>query len=558
MGGYPAGVILNANTGVISGTPSVLLAQTNFTITATNTGGSTQGTFTLTVNDPASGAIIYNPASFVATKGVTAISASPVNATGLSGFSINPALPSGLTISPTTGVISGTPSVLLVQTNFTISANKVGGGKATGTFRLTVNDAAPTMLQYAPDSIVCLRNYTKVNLIAIVSGENITYTVLPNLPAGLFLNTTKGTISGKCQAAFAKTKYIVKASNTGGFITKEISIESLSFSSFTYKQNPLSVYKKQTVLDEPSAFYGKRNYSITPDLPLSLNINPSTGIISGIATELADNKIFTIKGYGDFDTISCELRITIKLPEIKAELTQTLCFPAIISDIVIEIPAGYEAKWWSKAAGGDVLNNTTKLVDGSTYFVETYDSETNQSSTSRLAIKVQNSPEIDNTIQTENEEIKYDSDLKTFRAWTQQIDGGKYTWRFMDDTELDGYEVDIPIENKVDSNRVKIMLVVLNKYGCMREINRNIPIVPDEIPNTFTPNNDGINDLFMKGFDIEIYNRNGIKIFEGVKGWDGQYKGKVVSNGTYFYNVIIHKGKQTIKRTGFVTVSRQY
>ena len=56
------------------------------------------------------------------------------------------------------------------------------------------------------------------------------------------------------------------------------------------------------------------------------------------------------------------------------------------------------------------------------------------------------------------------------------------------------------------------------------------------IPNAFTPkNNDGVNDVFLKGLNLRIINRWGQQIYEGVYGWDGKYKGEYVSKGTYFY-----------------------
>lgn len=55
------------------------------------------------------------------------------------------------------------------------------------------------------------------------------------------------------------------------------------------------------------------------------------------------------------------------------------------------------------------------------------------------------------------------------------------------------------------------------------------------IANAFTPNGDGINDVFLKSFDLTIFNRWGDKLFEGTNGWDGTYKGAKVSPGTYFY-----------------------
>jgi gliding motility-associated-like protein len=70
------------------------------------------------------------------------------------------------------------------------------------------------------------------------------------------------------------------------------------------------------------------------------------------------------------------------------------------------------------------------------------------------------------------------------------------------------------------------------------------------VPDIFTPNGDGVNDHFMKGFKVTIFDRLGTKIFEGEDGWDGTRKGKIVADDTYFY-VLIDGDK---KETGSVTV----
>lgn len=67
------------------------------------------------------------------------------------------------------------------------------------------------------------------------------------------------------------------------------------------------------------------------------------------------------------------------------------------------------------------------------------------------------------------------------------------------------------------------------------------------IPNAFTPNKDGLNDLFkpninlaFQKFSFIIFNRYGEKIFETYeygKGWDGTNKGKDQPSGTYVYRI---------------------
>jgi gliding motility-associated-like protein len=75
-----------------------------------------------------------------------------------------------------------------------------------------------------------------------------------------------------------------------------------------------------------------------------------------------------------------------------------------------------------------------------------------------------------------------------------------------------------------------------------------------KIPNTISPNEDGINDVFMKGCHVKIYNRNGFLLYEGDNGWNGTYGGKPVERDTYFY-VLYLPGNS--KKEGYITVIKK-
>ena len=76
----PAGLSLDSSTGAISGTPSAVTSSANYTITATNTGGSDTATITIVVNDIAP-SISYGSSSLTLTKG-TAMTTETVTSTG--------------------------------------------------------------------------------------------------------------------------------------------------------------------------------------------------------------------------------------------------------------------------------------------------------------------------------------------------------------------------------------------------------------------------------------------------------------------------------------------
>lgn len=86
------------------------------------------------------------------------------------------------------------------------------------------------------------------------------------------------------------------------------------------------------------------------------------------------------------------------------------------------------------------------------------------------------------------------------------------------------------------------------------------------IPNTFSPNGDGLNDKFrpyggqIKLNSFSVFNRYGQRVFYTAnikEGWDGNYKGAVCDMGTYYYLVkYTNRSGQEEVRKGDVTLIR--
>ncbi len=84
------------------------------------------------------------------------------------------------------------------------------------------------------------------------------------------------------------------------------------------------------------------------------------------------------------------------------------------------------------------------------------------------------------------------------------------------------------------------------------------------LPNVFTPNGDGVNDIFytpssnLLTYDLKIYNRWGELLFQSgdpLKGWDGSFDGKKVSGGVYVY-ILKAKGADEVhyNKSGHITL----
>ena len=107
-----------------------------------------------------------------------------------------------------------------------------------------------------------------------------------------------------------------------------------------------------------------------------------------------------------------------------------------------------------------------------------------------------------------------------------------------------------------DSLFYRITLIATDPHNCTDTSMKYVDVIPF-IPNVFTPDGDGINDVFMPDFDLEIIDRNGMKIYKGNGGWDGRKNDRPADPDTYFYLINYkNSNEKIITRKGYLTLVR--
>ena len=115
-----------------------------------------------------------------------------------------------------------------------------------------------------------------------------------------------------------------------------------------------------------------------------------------------------------------------------------------------------------------------------------------------------------------------------------------YLIRYDEDTEY--------IFTEAGTTRVVLYEILNGDTTRYNAINVSISESSLQMPNAFSPNGDGINDVYrakpgyksIVSFKAVIFNRWGQKLYEWddpAGGWDGKYKGRDGAQGTYFVNV---------------------
>ena len=197
-GALPSGLHFTAGAGTISGSPAATTTGTHqVTITATNSvGTAAHATFTLVVDTGPSAPMVTTPAKLTFTVGVTSSATFSSVASPAATFSYTGTLPAGLSLTPTTGVLSGAPLTGSIgRYQVTVIAHS-HGQEATSTFVVSV-DQPPSAPSLSAGSLTFTVGVTGSATFSSTGFPTPTYSLSKgSLPSDLTLTGTTGTISG--------------------------------------------------------------------------------------------------------------------------------------------------------------------------------------------------------------------------------------------------------------------------------------------------------------------------------------------------------------------------
>ncbi|MEP7338784.1 MAG: putative Ig domain-containing protein [Acidobacteriota bacterium] len=283
-GALPPGLSL-ASGGAITGSPTQS-GTFSFRITATGWGSCTGfRDYMLTVGCPT---ITITPASLPGgTIGVAysqSVSGTPA---GIYSYSVTSgALPIGLTLNGSTGVITGTPTAS-GSFAFTITALAGGAGGCSGSRSYTVAIGCPA-ISFTPASLTAGTAGSAYSQAFTVSPSG-TYTfsvAQGSLPSGLVLNPTTGVLGGTPSVTGSYAFSIKAAAGNGCSATQSytlaVNCPAIAISPNTLPNGTIGAAYSQSLSATPAT--GSYSFSLSSgSLPAGLSLS-SAGFISGTPT----------------------------------------------------------------------------------------------------------------------------------------------------------------------------------------------------------------------------------------------------------------------------------
>jgi cyclophilin family peptidyl-prolyl cis-trans isomerase len=285
--GLPPGLTLGSTTGTITGTIATgAAANSPFTVNVTASTGTESNTTTFQWTVTSVVSVTPVPTQNNLEGDSVSLQVAAKDSAGLPLTYSATGLPGGLSINPSTGLITGTVSSGAASGSPYNVTVKAADGTHSGSQTFTWNVAivavsVPNQTNIEGDSV-------NVQVTAKdAHGLPLTYTA-SNLPNGLVLNSKTGAITGSLAAgSFASSPYTVTVSATDGTNT--------GTATFTWVVHPvvtISPVQTQTNTEGQSAALqisaGDANLKplsyAASGLPSGLTINSSTGLITGTIT----------------------------------------------------------------------------------------------------------------------------------------------------------------------------------------------------------------------------------------------------------------------------------
>ncbi len=380
-GTLPAGLSLNANTGIISGTPTASTgAATSVTVRTTDARGCQ---VSAVISIKVCPVIALSPTTLATSTAGTSYSQTVAASGGVAPYVFtvsSGALPAGLTFS-SAGALTGTPTST-ASASFTLTATDANG--CVGTRNYTMVPACPTITlspSTLPNGMV---NSAYSQTITSSGGVGvITFSISSGtLPAGLSLNSTSGVISGTPTSTAAST-FTVRATdsnNCTGSLSYTVTpaCPVITVTPATLTTGGVGVVYSQT-LSGGGGIAPYAAWTVTSGtLPAGLALNASSGVISGTPT--ASNgtgvnvTIRTTDANGCQGSSVVSIKIcpvitqspaTLATPVVGTAYTQTITPSGGVSPYTFTLASGTLPSGLTLSSSGTITGTTTSVASAS-------------------------------------------------------------------------------------------------------------------------------------------------------------------------------------------------
>lgn len=508
-------------------------ASGTYTATASNACGTASSSVSVLVNDA-----IQNLTATATNNGIICTGSNitlQANGSNLNGFSWTG--PNGFSSTVQNPTINGATTAN--NGTYTVTVSNTCGNQT-----VSVNVQVDTLIENlsaaaAPDDTLCAGGTITLS----ATGTNVT-TWSWSGPNGFSANTQNATVNN-AQSVSSGT-YTLTAANACGNTTSAINV-------FVKTAPTLSL-----TITGTSIVCGNTNgtYTVTASNEVSTyNWSVSGGTISGgqgtnsITVNWGSTAgafVVSVTAANECGTGStATLPVSVDVPTVLGITagSDTVCFNTATILTAQAAPSGTIITWYLDAAGGTEIGtgstlNTGNLSQTTTFYAQATSVNGCQNLQGRVPAVVTVTPLpvvtlISDKDGSNNFPTAFPDEVVNFVAVPDSFDNYEFFWN--------GTSVQTGESNTWSSSKLQHLdsvWVIATAKGCTGERNIDTIRIVD-FPNAFTPNNDGVNDVFLSGYDLIITNRWGQTLYTGRTGWDGRYKGDKVSPGTYYYIVML-------------------
>ena len=324
----PAGLRFDASTRQLSGTPTTIQPAASYTYQAADADDDA-ATLTFTMEVAADTVPSFGDTGLADrswSQGKTAAVQLPAasGGNGALSYTLTPALPAGLRFDASTRQLSGTPTAVQPATSYTYRAADADDDQAMLAFTIeVVADALPSFA----DAGLADRSWSQGRTIGTLqlpaaSGGNgaLSYTLTPELPAGLGFDASTRQITGTPTAIHPATSYTYQAVDRDDdqatlVFTIEVVADTVpSFGDAAIAERSYAQGLASDVLQLPRATGGNGtlSYMLTPELPAGLRFDASTRQLSGTPTAIHPATSYTYRA-ADRDDDEATLTFTIEV-----------------------------------------------------------------------------------------------------------------------------------------------------------------------------------------------------------------------------------------------------